>query len=118
MKIVFTNNIVSVTVVTKSLHYAYLIGCEYTTKLKCVRYLWGFIPIEFKKVEGFYFKGTMDNYIRKHNVYLEDGKIYNKPYCRIHTCDDNDDIIYFNNINELNKYVDKLKRNGEHIIIE
>ena len=124
MKVIFTNNIVSVNVVEKSRHHAFVSGCEYRTKLRCIRYKWGFIPVEFKNVEGFYcvfsgeFRGTMDDYIREHEVYLENGTLYTKPFCRVNTCNGGYDDVYFNTVDELRVYVENLKKFGDHIIID
>lgn len=124
MKVVFTNNIVSVTVVEKSRHHAYLSGCDFKSKLRCVRYKWGFIPVEFKNVEGFYgvfsgeFRGTMDDYIRRHEVYFENGELYTKPFCKVSMCDGSYEYLYFDTVDELRDYVENLKKLGDHILID
>lgn len=51
------------------------------------------------------------------NSYHEDDVIYYKPHCVIHTADKNNQEIYFETVEELDKYVDELKAQAPHIIV-
>ena len=50
--------------------------------------------------------------------YIEDNKIYYKPHCTIFFGMKGYQDVYFKTVEELNNYVEDLKKLGSHIIIE
>lgn len=49
--------------------------------------------------------------------YFEDDLIYEKPNCVIFMNDKSSHTKYFETVDELNAYIDELKKNASHIII-
>lgn len=55
----------------------------------------------------------------KHSkIFLENGKFYHKPHCSIYMNDKSSKDVYFNTVEELEKYVYELKALATNIIIE
>lgn len=55
---------------------------------------------------------------RHSKIFLENGKFYHKPHCLIYMSDKSSKDVYFNDVEELNKYVYELKLIAPNIIIE
>jgi hypothetical protein len=47
--------------------------------------------------------------------YFEDGVLYEKPHCVIHTNDKHSKEVHFETVEELEKFVDELKSKAPHI---
>jgi hypothetical protein len=47
--------------------------------------------------------------------YFEDGVLYEKPHCVIHTNDKHSKEVHFKTVDELRKFVDELKSKAPHI---
>ena len=55
----------------------------------------------------------------KHSkIFLENGKFYHKPHCSIYMNDKSNKDVYFNTVEELEKYIYELKAFAPNIIIE
>lgn len=61
---------------------------------------------------------TMEEVSTWKNTYIENDKFYLKPHCCIFFGGKGREDIFFETVEELNKYVDELKNNGPHIIIK
>ena len=61
---------------------------------------------------------TMEEFSKWKKTYIEDDKFYLKPHCRIFFANNANEDVFFETVEELNKYVDELKNNGPHIIIK
>lgn len=50
-------------------------------------------------------------------LYVEDGEIYEIPFCTIYMNDQSSEKIYFSSVEKLNEYVETLKSQAPHIIV-
>ena len=60
---------------------------------------------------------TMEEVSKWEKTYIEDDKFYLKPHCTIFYGHKGAQDIFFEAVEELNKYVDDLKNHGTHIVI-
>ena len=51
-------------------------------------------------------------------LYVEDGVIYENPFCHIYMNDQSSEKIYFSSAEKLNEYVETLKAQAPHIIVK
>lgn len=61
---------------------------------------------------------TMEEVSKWKKTYIENDKFYLKPHCTIFYGHKGSQDIFFETVEELNKYVDDIKNHGTHIIIE
>ena len=63
------------------------------------------------------FVSTVEEF-KSTEVFIEDGVFYYKPHCSIYMNNNSKKNIYFEKVEELNKYVNELKSIAPNIIIE
>jgi hypothetical protein len=120
MKILFSNNITEIRVYEKARHYSDLV---FGTGKRKIGTKWGIFPI-YEKIEGLFYHwsndywGTVEEYNTQIDTFYEDGLFYKKPCCEIHLCSGQLHTKYFETVEELHKYVDKIKWNSPHIILK
>ncbi len=61
---------------------------------------------------------TMEEVSKWKKTYIENDKFYLKPHCTIFYGHKSNEDVFFETVEELNKYVDNIKNNGTHIIIK
>ncbi len=88
-----------------------------------VGYKYWIIPI-WEKMDYAVIDGWPDRFLCKpedysySETYIENNKIYYNPYCIISTNDGKQTRVMFETTEELNSYVEDLKSQAPHIIIE
>jgi hypothetical protein len=121
MKILFNNNISSISVFEKSRYYGSFIVKNGRRKIGT---RFGIFPV-YEKIYGIFgrysegFLYTIEDFNKGTKYYVEENDgIYYRPYCNISMNNGNTESIYFSTVSELKDYIEKIKEKSNHIIIK